>query len=330
MRGKILQLLRGLGEGHLSGEELSRRLSVSRTAIWKHMRALKEEGYEIEAHARKGYRLCQAPDRLLPEEIRNKLQTKILGQQGIVHLDQVDSTNNVAKQVAAQGCPEGLLVVAEEQTLGRGRLARGWFSPPGRGVWLSVVLRPPFAPQEAPKCTLMAAVATARAIRKVSGVACGIKWPNDILWQGRKLVGILTEMSAEMDAINYVVIGMGINVNIAQSDFPSELRDIGVSLATAAGHEVSRVDVLQALLVELEDVYAQVMREGFSPLLAAWRELSVTLGQMVTVSGVKEEFVGLAQDIDEDGALLVKTENGLRRVLAGDVSIRAQKGVERK
>ena len=324
MRKEVLRLLRNQTDGYLSGEEISRRLDVSRTAIWKHMQALKEEGYKIESHARKGYRLCSVPDLLLAEEICNGLKTKLIGQKGIVHLEEVDSTNNIAKQLAAKGCEEGLLVVAEEQTIGRGRLARGWFSPYGKGIWFSVVLRPPFAPQEAPKCTLLAAVAVARALREITGVECGIKWPNDILWQGRKLVGILTEMSAEMDAINHVVIGMGINVSIKAEEFPSELQEIAVSLAGASGCEFSRVVILQAILVHLESLYQKVLEQGFAPVLEAWRSLSATLGEKVRVIGLKDEFEGVAKDIDDDGALLVETGDGLKRVLAGDVSIRAR------
>ena len=324
MRKAVLNLLRSNEEGYLSGEEISRRLAVSRTAIWKHIQALKEEGYQIESHARQGYRLCSAPDLLLEAEICSSLQTETFGKRGIVHLETVDSTNNIAKQIAAKGCPEGTIVVAEEQQLGRGRLARGWFSPYGKGVWFSLILRPPFAPQDAPKCTLLAAVAVTRALRRTTGLECKIKWPNDILWQNKKLVGILTEMSAEMDAINYVVIGMGINVNIHEGDFPPELKDIAVSLAQAAGVEFSRVAVLQAVLEELETLYQEALDSGFAPVLDAWRSLSATLGQDVRVIGLKSEFEGVAQDIDEDGALLVESADGLKRVLAGDVSIRAK------
>lgn len=324
MRKAVLNLLRSNEEGYLSGEEISRRLAVSRTAIWKHIQALKEEGYQIESHARQGYRLCSAPDLLLEAEICSRLQTETFGKRGIVHLETVDSTNNIAKQIAAKGCPEGTIVVAEEQQLGRGRLARGWFSPYGKGVWFSLILRPPFAPQDAPKCTLLAAVAVTRALRRTTGLECKIKWPNDILWQNKKLVGILTEMSAEMDAINYVVIGMGINVNIHEGDFPPELKDIAVSLAQAAGVEFSRVAVLQAVLEELEILYKEALDSGFAPVLDAWRSLSATLGQDVRVIGLKSEFEGVAKDIDEDGALLVESADGLKRVLAGDVSIRAK------
>ncbi|WP_027938328.1 bifunctional biotin--[acetyl-CoA-carboxylase] synthetase/biotin operon repressor [Anaeroarcus burkinensis] len=323
MRARILKLLRQQSQDYLSGEEISRQLAVSRTAVWKHIQELKNHGYEIEAHPRKGYRLKSRPDLLLPEEIRAGLSTKLLGKQ-IVHFYDTSSTNNEAKRLAADEAAEGTIVVSEAQTLGRGRLNRGWFSPPGGGVWVSVILRPPFPPQEAPKCTLMAAVATVEAIREASGLTCGIKWPNDILWQGRKLVGILTEMSAEMDAINFVVLGIGINVSLQENDFPEELRNIGASISMGAGREVSRVEVLQKLLERLEYWYDVVKKEGFEPVLKAWRRESITLGQPVRVLAGEETYDGVAEELAEDGSLLVRTENDLRRVLAGDVSLRLQ------
>ena len=323
MRARILKLLRQQSQDYLSGEEISRQLAVSRTAVWKHIQELKNHGYEIEAHPRKGYRLKSRPDLLLPEEIRAGLATQLLGKQ-IVHFYDTSSTNNEAKRLAADDAVEGTIVVSEAQTLGRGRLNRGWFSPPGGGVWVSVILRPPFPPQEAPKCTLMAAVATVEAIREASGLNCGIKWPNDILWQGRKLVGILTEMSAEMDAINFVVLGIGINVSLQERDFPEELRNIGASVSMGAEREVSRVEVLQKLLERLEYWYQVVKQEGFEPVLEAWRRESVTLGQPVRVLAGEETYDGVAEELAEDGSLLVRTEKGLRRVLAGDVSLRLQ------
>lgn len=323
MRARILKLLRQQSQDYLSGEEISRQLAVSRTAVWKHIQELKNHGYEIEAHPRKGYRLKSRPDLLLPEEIRAGLATQLLGKH-IVHFYDTSSTNNEAKRLAADDAVEGTIVVSEAQTLGRGRLNRGWFSPPGGGVWVSVILRPPFPPQEAPKCTLMAAVATVEAIREASGLNCGIKWPNDILWQGRKLVGILTEMSAEMDAINFVVLGIGINVSLQERDFPEELRNIGASVSMGAEREVSRVEVLQKLLERLEYWYQVVKQEGFEPVLEAWRRESVTLGQPVRVLAGEETYDGVAEELAEDGSLLVRTENGLRRVLAGDVSLRLQ------
>jgi len=324
VRTKILEILRSKSEGYLSGEEISRQLSVSRTAIWKHMQTLKQAGYEIEAHPRQGYRLKNLPDLLLPDEIRDTLHTKIIGRGEIYYFSDIASTNSEAKKQANLGCPEGTIVLSEAQNSGRGRLARSWFSPRSKGIWLSVVLRPPFNPYDAPKCTLLTAVAVTKAIRRVAQVECGIKWPNDILYQGKKMVGVLTEMSAEIDAINYVVIGMGINVNIEEQDFPAELRGIATSLSIAAGREISRITLLNAVLVELEQGYKDVIERGFSEMLGEWRGFSVTLGKNVNVVGSGREFSGMAVDIDNDGALLVQTEEALERVLAGDVSIRPQ------
>jgi len=321
VRSKILNLLRQRAGEYLSGEEIAKQLDVSRTAVWKHIQELKQEGYAIEAHSRRGYFLRQAPDLLLPDEIRTALKTKILGQE-IYYFADIDSTNNEAKKRAAAGCPEGTIVVAEAQNSGRGRLARGWFSPSGAGIWLSLVLRPPFSPQEAPKCTLLAAVALAKAIKTVTQVNCGIKWPNDILYNGKKLVGILTEMSAEMDAINYVVIGMGINVNVGPEEFPPELAEIATSLSILVGQPVSRLTLLAEVMKQLEEAYHVILKDGFAPILEEWRGHSITLGQAVNVVGVNRQFSGIAVDIDADGALLVKTGNGIQKVVAGDVSIR--------
>ncbi|MEN6568332.1 MAG: biotin--[acetyl-CoA-carboxylase] ligase [Veillonellales bacterium] len=321
MRTRILQILRQRFGEYISGEELSQQFGVSRTAIWKHIRELKQAGYDIEAHSRRGYCLRQAPDLLLPAEIRAGLQTTVFGRE-IHYFSVTESTNIAAKRLAAEGCPEGTIVVAESQQSGRGRLSRGWFSPFGKGIWLSIVLRPPFSPQDAPKCTLLAAVALNRAIRKVGRITCGIKWPNDILYQGKKLVGILTEMSAEMDAINYVVIGAGINVNVAQNDFPADLSPIATSVSAAAGQPVDRVILLCEILHQLELSYQTALQQGFEQILADWREQSITLGQTVDVFGLNHNFSGIAQDIDGEGALLVKTADGIVRVLAGDVSIR--------
>lgn len=324
MRTKILEILRKCPEEYLSGEEISRQLEVSRTAIWKHMQTLKQAGYEIEAHPRRGYRLQNRPDLLLPYEIRETVGSKILGKKDIFYFSDIESTNNEAKKQANLGCPEGSIVLSESQNKGRGRLSRGWFSPQGKGIWLSIVLRPPFNPYDAPKCTLLAAVAVTKAIRKVTQVECGIKWPNDILYQGKKIVGILTEMSAEIDAINHVVIGMGINVNIDQEEFPVELREIATSLSVVKGQEISRLSLLNAILMELEEMYSKVVELGFVEMLDEWRQLSITLGKNVNVVGSGRDFSGLAINIDQDGALLVETSECVERVLAGDVSIRPQ------
>jgi BirA family biotin operon repressor/biotin-[acetyl-CoA-carboxylase] ligase len=320
-RSAILEELRNRTGQFVSGEELGRKLNVSHTAVSKQIQKLRQEGYDIESTVSQGHRLRRLPDLLRPEEVCPRITTQILGSE-IHYFSEIGSTNDEAKKKAVAGCPEGTLVITETQLGGRGRLSRGWFSPVAKGIWFSVVLRPPFPPQEAPKCTLMAAVALNRAIRDVTGISCGIKWPNDILCNGRKLVGILTEMSAEMDAINHIVIGMGINVNIDATEIPPELETIATSVSIETGTEVSRIDLFIKVLERLEEIYLQVKKGGFAVVLDAWRQESITLGRMVNVIGLDKSFVGKAIDIDNEGALLVETEHGVERVLAGDVSIR--------
>lgn len=319
MRAKILELLRSKHGGCVSGAEIASQLGVSRTAVWKHINELKLAGYNIESRARSGYCLLDCPDRLLPELITHDLPTRLLGQ-SVVSYEDIPSTNDEAKRLAAQGADEGTVVVSEAQSVGKGRLERSFFCPAG-GLWFSVILRPDFLPQEAPKCTLMAAVAVAMAMRDL-GLDAGIKWPNDIYCQGRKLTGILTEMSAEMDRINYLVVGIGINANIPLASFPEEIKDKAGSMSGILGHDIDRVAFLQKILTYMEQLYVDVLKNGFAQVLEQWRKHSITLGQLIDVVGVQEQFAGQAEDIDADGALLVRTDGGLRRVLAGDVSIR--------
>lgn len=322
MRKRILEFLRANCTEPVSGEEISKQLEVSRTAIWKHIQALKSEGYEIESVPKKGYILREVPDRLFPNEILSHLKTKWLGH-SICYEETVDSTNNVAKVLANNGCENGLLVVAEEQGAGKGRLSRGWISPYAKGIWFSVVLKPPFLPQEASKCTLLAAVAVVKAVNKLQGVNAVIKWPNDILLNGRKLVGILTEMNAEFGHINYVVIGTGVNTNGQPEDYPAEVRDLAVSVTDAAQEKFTRVELLADILKNMEDLYETAIAEGFAPVLDEWRKYSCTLGQEVKVIAPDTTYFGTALDIDEDGLLIVKKDDGtVDKVVAGDVSIR--------
>lgn len=321
MRSQILNLLKKSRDKFLSGEYLATSLNVSRTAIWKHIKALRDSGYDIESVPRNGYRLLNAPDLLSAEEIELSLPTKILGK-NIKYFTTTDSTNNQAKKLALQGAPDGTIVVSEEQAGGRGRLARSFFSPKYKGIWFSVILRPKFLPQEAPKCTLMAAVAITKAIKEVTGINVGIKWPNDILYDNKKLVGILTEMNAEMDCINYIVIGMGINVNIPYAEIPDDIKDKATSLSEIAGEKISRIKLLDSILYHLEQLYILAQKEGFKPILDQWRQYSITLNQHIKVIGTNETYTGVAVDIDDEGALLVDRNGKINRVLAGDVSIR--------
>ncbi|WP_308546409.1 biotin--[acetyl-CoA-carboxylase] ligase [uncultured Selenomonas sp.] len=321
MRQEILRLLRKAGDHYLSGEEIAETLGVSRTAIWKHIKELRRAGYDIVSQAHSGYRLEKSPDLLTPAEIAPLLKTRVIGAK-LLYKEETRSTNEDAKIAAAEGAPDGTVVLTEFQGTGHGRLSRGWFCPKGKGVLFSVLLRPQdILPQDAPKYTLLAAVAVVRVCR-ARGLDVGIKWPNDVLADGKKLVGILTEMSAEMERIHYIVIGTGINVNIEAAEFAPEIREKATSLSLLAGHPLDRRQLLADILQEMETLSLDVQAQGFVPVLDEWRRLSLTLGQEVRVIGVNETFTGRAVDIDADGALLVDTETGRRRVLAADVSIR--------
>jgi BirA family transcriptional regulator, biotin operon repressor / biotin---[acetyl-CoA-carboxylase] ligase len=322
LRNTILELLRN-NQGHfVSGEDMSRGQDVSRTAVWKHIQTLRSDGYIIESHPRQGYCLVSVPDVLLPGEIQNGLRTTHFGRK-IYHFPTIGSTNQEAKRLAVEGAPHGTIVVAETQTSGKGRLARHWFSPAEGGIWFSVILRPGSPPTEAAKFTFLGAVAVAKAIRELTGLAVEIKWPNDIHYEGRKLVGILTELNAEMDAINYIVMGIGINVNVKLEEYPEELRKIVSSIQRELGQAVSRQKLLCMILEQMEYLYARALGEGFQSVFSAWRAMNCTLGYEVNVVSVNQEFTGTAVDIDEEGALLIKKTNGtLERVIAGDVSVR--------
>jgi BirA family biotin operon repressor/biotin-[acetyl-CoA-carboxylase] ligase len=314
----ILQLLREDPSGFLSGEEISRRLGVTRTSIWKGVRRLREMGYGIEASTRSGYRLVRSPDLLAPFEIR-PLHTKWMGRT-IHYFDTVDSTNSKAYQLAFEGAEEGEVVIAESQGKGRGRLGRDWFSPPFVNLYLSVILRPKSPPHQISLITLMAAVAAADAIQKYTGLDPRIKWPNDLLLRGRKVAGLLNEIHSEIDRVHFVILGIGINLNADEKTFPKEIRARATSLKTEMGRIVSRKDFLRGLLQELERWYEILEEHGGVPVLRAWRERARIKGKRVKVTSFGQTLTGLAMDIDSDGALILKLKNGeQKRILAGDV-----------
>nr|PZN03475.1 MAG: biotin--[acetyl-CoA-carboxylase] ligase [Bacillota bacterium] len=305
---------------YVSGEELSEKFGVSRTAIWKQINRLRELGYEIDSVPRVGYCLKKSPDLLLPEEIVQNGPFEFLASK-IYHYTSIGSTNDEAKKLAQMGAPHGTLVIAEEQTGGRGRLGRKWVSPPGQGIWLSIILRPSLEPSEAPRITMACAVAAAKAIRQEVGVNCLIKWPNDLLIDGKKVAGILTEMSADMDKIHYVVTGIGMNVNNAE--FPPDIEKTATSLKLASGEEVERLKILTQFLSQFEEIYRSLEGGKFEAILGEWRQLSCNLGKRVRIIGRNFELEGTALDVDGDGALLIKTDEGqVERVLSGDVSLR--------
>ena len=322
MDEEILQLLRDHSTEFLSGEEICRHLRVSRTAVWKRVQKLRALGYEIEASTRSGYRLIGSPDLLTPSEIKPLLKTKWIGKT-IHHFDTLDSTNTKAYQLAQEGAEEGEVVIAESQEKGKGRLGRQWFSPPFLNLYLSVILRPKISPHQASLITLMAAVAAANAIREFSGLLPLIKWPNDILLRDRKVAGLLNEMHSEMDRIHFVILGIGVNLNMDEKAFSKEIQTVATSLRIEMGQTVSRKVFLQSLLQALERWYSIFLKEGNDVLLEAWRDWAQIKGRRVKVTSFGETFVGAAIDVDSDGALILETEDGKRRrVVAGDVEYR--------
>jgi len=319
MDDEILQLLREHSSAFLSGEEISRRLRVSRTAVWKRIERLRTLGYEIEASTRSGYRLIQSPDLLIPSEVKPLLKTKWMGKT-IHYFQTLDSTNSKAYQLALNGAEEGEAVISESQEKGRGRLGRQWFSPPFLNLYLSVILRPKIPPHQASLNTLMAAIATAEAIQKFSGLLPLIKWPNDILLRDRKVAGLLNEIHSEMDRIHFVILGIGVNVNTEAKMFSKEIRAVATSLKIEMGQTVSRKVFLQILLQELERWYAIFLEEGSAVILKAWRDRAHIKGRRVKVTSFGETVAGIAIDVDSDGALILETADGRqRRVMAGDI-----------
>ncbi|MDA8095961.1 MAG: biotin--[acetyl-CoA-carboxylase] ligase [Desulforudis sp.] len=321
MKSAVLGYLKERCPNYVSGEEICRSLNISRTSVWKYVSTLRNEGYEIEARSRLGYRLVGTPDLLLPDEVVTGLDTLFCGQVYHHHLS-LPSTNTTAQELARAGAPEGTVVLAEEQTGGRGRLSRAWVSPLG-GLWFSIILRPTVLPARAPEITFLAAVACVQAFERYPGVDVGIKWPNDLVWRDRKLGGILTELSGEFDRVNHVVLGVGINVNLNEDDFPPGLRAVTTSVSAITGFPVSRRRLLRELLVSLEHWYRVWLADGFSPVVEAWKRMHSWLDRPVRVVNVEGEWTGIAVGIDDDGALLLKTDNGLtKRIIAGDVLLR--------
>lgn len=319
---RLLRYLKEEQGRYISGGKVSSRLAISRSAIWKQISRLKEEGYDIESSPRKGYALRSVPDSLLPGEIREGLNTRLMGQGPILHFQSTDNTNHQAKMLAYEGAPEGALVIAEEQSQGRGRRGRIWFSPAGQGLYATVLLRPPLPPSEAPKLTLLTAVATAEALERETGLPIRIKWPNDILVNGCKLAGILAEIGTEMDTVDFAVIGLGLNVNIPQASFPSDLRTPATSLFIETGRPFSRVRLLQSWLEALEETYTLFRRGNFADILSRWKILADIVGSRIAVDLPGRRYSGEVQEVDENGVLILREPGGtLQRIFSGDITL---------
>ncbi len=318
-KDKILNLLRATKIGFLSGEELARKCGISRTMVWKHIKSLERDGFGIEAVPSQGYRITSTPDILRKADIKQGLKTRVIGKE-LILLSEVSSTNTIAQEMAISGAPEGTVVIAETQTSGKGRLGRKWISPKGN-LYLSVILRPDIAMHKAPLVTLMGAVAVASAIRKKCRLDPGIKWPNDVLLSGKKVCGLLSEMSAEQDRIRYLVLGIGVDVNMELRALPADIEAVSTTLAREAGKEIDRTLFLRHLLRELDSWYASFLANE-QDVLREWMSLNMTVGSRVQVSGAGRIVEGLAQRIDSEGRLVIRQDDGsIQTVAAGDVTI---------
>ena len=319
MIGDILKFLRE--KEYVSGEVLAQKLGISRVAVWKQIQKLKNMGYKIKSDQNLGYCLISRPDLLLPQEIQRGLSTNYIGKE-IYYFPELKSTNIMAKEKVlhrAEGMDEGTLIIAEKQSAGKGRLGREWFSPAG-GIWLSIILYPQLFPSYISRITLMTAVAVVKAIKICTQIESQIKWPNDILINEKKLCGILTEMNAELDIINWVVVGIGINANIDLRDFPEDIQENTISLKETSGKEISRVKLVQTFLQEFEKYYEKLKRKEFSSILKEWKSCSHTLGKKIIVDIGERIITGEAIEINESGALILKKEDGeLAEIISGTI-----------
>lgn len=320
MKAKILSMLRET-DGYISGQQICEKFQVSRTAVWKVIEQLKAEGYKIEAVRNRGYHLEEVPDVMSKAEIESLISTKWAGCD-VLYFPETDSTNLRAKRLGEEGAAHGTLVVADRQTEGRGRRGRAWESPAGSSIYMSILLRPEIIPGRAPMLTLVMAQSVAEAIREMTGVDAQIKWPNDIVLNGKKICGMLTEMSTEIDWISYVVIGVGINVNT--ENFPEELKGRATSLWLEEGKQYKRAALIAQIMKRFESCYEQFIKTGdLSGIQEDYNRLLVNRDREVRILEPGNEYNGHALGIDETGELLVRRVDGsVAKIYAGEVSVR--------
>lgn len=319
----LLTILQEASGKHVSGEYLSKCLGITRSAVWKRIATLKKEGYLIEASTRKGYRLATELNAYGKHSIQNGLITHTIGRE-LKYFENIGSTNTVLKQYAYDGAVEGTVVVADSQSKGRGRLGRSWMSAPEKGIWMSILLKPPLHPNEVQALTLAASVAVCRALENSGIQGMGIKWPNDILLEGKKVCGILTELSAEAERVGWVILGIGLNVSHKQEDFPAELAMTATSLKLCSNSKVLNRSIIAAEILNcLEEVYYKYLQYGSTWMVEEWKHWNLTLGRKVRLISRNEELTVLAADILPDGRLVVKKDDGTTmEVLSGEISLR--------
>lgn len=323
IKDKILQRFLAAGDEPISGQQLADELEVSRTAIWKHMQTLQQEGYTFETIKKIGYKLIAKSEKLDDMQIKAHLETKRYGQK-IYHYDEATSTQLIAHDLVRDGALDGTVVIAETQTAGRGRMLRPWDSAAGKGIWMTVIIRPDVLPYQAPQFTLVTAVAVVNAMRAMfKNFTPVIKWPNDILINGKKSVGILTEMVAETDRVQALLIGIGINVNQQLEDFPEELQSIATSIALEEGEEIDRAVFVANFLNYLEQYSDHYVEHGFTHIKQLWEEASATIGKQVRATTLREVIEGEAIGITESGVLEIRTSSGeIKGVYSADIEIK--------
>ncbi|MEH7491045.1 biotin--[acetyl-CoA-carboxylase] ligase [Neobacillus niacini] len=321
LRKELLDAFTNAGEDYLSGQHIAELIGCSRTAVWKHIEELRKEGFELEAVRRKGYRIVKTPEKITADELRLGLKTNFIGK-NVHYEDSVESTQKIAHRLAYENAPEGTIIIAEEQVSGRGRMDRKWHSPKYTGIWMSIILRPNIPLPKAPQLTLLAAVAIVQAIEDLTDLLPEIKWPNDILIRGKKVTGILTELEAEADRINSIIIGIGMNVNQTKEDFPCELQEIATSLFLEKGEKVSRSDLIKGIFMNLEKLYLLYLEEGFLPIKLLWEGYAISIGRKITARTLSNSIIGTAQGITDDGVLIMVDEQGkTHHVYSADIEL---------
>jgi len=318
-RQSILEFLQKNEGEWISGEKISSSLGISRTAVWKNINFLRDKGYVVESSSRLGYKFISRGSGIDEYKIKSSLNTRLIGQGNIVVYETTDSTNRQAFNLASQGMSEGSIVIAENQNSGKGRLGRSWKSFPGRGIYLSIILRPSVSPSKASGLTIAASVALSFTLDEFNINNHEIKWPNDILINGRKAAGILTEMKADPDSIDFIITGIGINLNIPSGAWPDEIRDIAVSVSNASGGEIDRCTFIQSLLFNFEKFYFLFLEGGFPEIISIWKERSGIINKKIKATLIDESFTGTVTGINREGFLIVATDKGERLINSGDI-----------
>lgn len=321
LRKKLLEAFTNSEQEYVSGQYLADVMGCSRTAVWKHIEDLRKEGFELEAVRKKGYKILNLPKSISADRVQLGLKTEFIGK--VIHYEEtVDSTQKIAHLLSHEGAIEGTVVIAEEQTGGRGRMDRAWHSPKSTGIWMSLILRPKIPIQRAPQLTLLTAVAIVQAIEETTTLTPQIKWPNDILVEQQKVTGILTELQADADRIISVIIGMGLNINQTEDDFPPELRQIATSLRAKEGKELDRAEIIKVIFQKFETLYMLFLEKGFYPIKLLWESYAISVGKEITARTLNGSISGKALGITDEGVLKVEDALGeIHQIYSADIEL---------